>query len=297
YASLWSAHSSKNIKADYFIYGPGENKLLELFSNIFDLNIKIDAPLETVIKYNLPDYSLYDKMISGAVMTSRGCKFNCAYCASKKLFDEYISFPFDLTIKTIDYLVNVKKVSDIAFYDDALLENSENHFIPLLKKILERKFNCRFHLPNAIHIKYITDEIAELLKQTGFDTIRLGFESSDKKWLSDSGYKYKSNEFENAIKSFEKAGLNFSNIAAYVLVGLPEQTKQSLQETISYVKNHSIKLDYAFYSPLPHTKYWEKSVELFPQISGEPLLTNSSVFPVLTDLFFDRRKKCNEYLL
>ena len=290
YASIWPAHCSKNIKADYFIYGLGENKLIELLSSIFDLNIKSNAPLETLIKYNVPDYSLYGAMISAAIMTSRGCKFNCAYCASKKLFDRYISFPLDLTIETIDYLVNVKKVSDIAFYDDALLEDSENHFIPLLKKILERKYNCRFHLPNAIHIKYITNEIAELMKQTGFDTIRLGFESSDTKWLSDSGFKYKSYDFENAIKSFERAGFDFSNIAAYILVGLPEQTKQNLDETISYVKKYSVKLDYAFYSPLPYTKYWEKSVELFPRISEEPLLTNSSVFPVLTGMFFDRRK-------
>ncbi|MBP7654127.1 radical SAM protein [Candidatus Dependentiae bacterium] len=297
YNTLWNAHSKKIINADYFISGAGEIKLIELLNDILCLNIEMDKNLENTIKFNVPDYSLYHKLISGAVMTSRGCRFNCNYCASKKIFNGHIKFPVEAAVDTIDYLVNERGVFDIAFYDDALLEDSDNHFVPIMQEILRRNIKCRFHLPNAVHIKYVTEKIALLMKQAGFDTIRIGFESSDINWIKGSGAKYSNSDFENCIKSFENAGIDFSKIAAYILTGLPGQTLENIKETVSFVNQYSINCDYAFYSPMPHTVYWEKSVEMFPQILNEPLLTNSSVFPVLSGLFFDRRQKKNRQFI
>jgi radical SAM superfamily enzyme YgiQ (UPF0313 family) len=71
-------------------------------------------------------------------------------------------------------------IADFAFYDDALLVSSKTHMGVLLEEIARLNLPIRFHTPNAIHVREITKSIAKLLRQTGFQTIRLGLEAADK---------------------------------------------------------------------------------------------------------------------
>ena len=53
-------------------------------------------------------------------------------------------------------------VNNIAFYDDALLIDPSKHFIPIMKEVIKKGIHCNFHTPNAIHIKEINEEVAEV---------------------------------------------------------------------------------------------------------------------------------------
>jgi len=287
YATLFENHAKLNSGADFIITGPAESKLPELLAEL--LHTQTFSPKTNCIEKNLPDYSLYDRLFSAAVMTSRGCGYSCSYCASKFLFNNFIQFDIDVCANFIESLVIEREVNDIAFYDDALLKNSAIHFIPFLKKIISKNLKCRFHLPNAIHIKLITDEIAELMFNAKFDTVRLGFESNDFSWLEGNSPKFDKNDFENCIRILNKAGIK--NYAAYLLTGLPDKNNFETDSAAAYLESLGVKTDYAYFSPLPHTGYWKKSVAAFPQIENEPLLTNCSVFPVLSGSFKNRRKK------
>jgi hypothetical protein len=41
-------------------------------------------------------------------------------------------------------------------------------------------FKVRFHCPNGIHARFIDDELAYLMKKSGFITLRLGLETIDR---------------------------------------------------------------------------------------------------------------------
>jgi len=47
----------------------------------------------------------------------------------------------------------------------------------LLREIIDRKLNIRLHCPNGLHAKFVDDEIAYLMKKSGFVTIRLSLET------------------------------------------------------------------------------------------------------------------------
>ena len=64
------------------------------------------------------------------------------------------------------------------FYDDALLYRAEESFLPL-QKLYKRTTPLRFSPPNSIHARYVTREIAELMRECNFETLRISLEFSD----------------------------------------------------------------------------------------------------------------------
>ena len=61
------------------------------------------------------------------MLTSKGCPFRCSYCASSSLYTNFSQRPPDEVIGEIEYYQKDLGVTDIAFYDDALLVNDHNH--------------------------------------------------------------------------------------------------------------------------------------------------------------------------
>lgn len=92
-------------------------------------------------------------------------------------------------VEEIEYWTSQFQVKNIAFYDDALLMEPSKHIIPILKEIIKRGIKCNFHTPNALHIREIDQEAAELLFRSGFKTIRLGLETSNEATQIETGGK------------------------------------------------------------------------------------------------------------
>jgi radical SAM superfamily enzyme YgiQ (UPF0313 family) len=55
--------------------------------------------------------------------------------------------------------------------------NADSHIKIILKEIMKSGFKVRFHCPNGIHAMFIDDELAYLMKESGFITLRLGLET------------------------------------------------------------------------------------------------------------------------
>ena len=71
----------------------------------------------------------------------------------------------------------------------------------LLEEIIDRVPGVRFHCPNGLHARQITQEMADLMRRAGFSTIRLGLESSDAVRQQESGGKVTSDEFARAMEN------------------------------------------------------------------------------------------------
>ena len=69
-------------------------------------------------------------------------------------------------------------VQDIALYDDAFLVDPARHALPILEAAAERVPGMRWHTPNGLHASSIDRSVASAMKRAGFETIRLGLESS-----------------------------------------------------------------------------------------------------------------------
>ena len=183
-------------------------------------------------------------------------------------------------VDEIEYWRNHIGIFDFSFYDDALLVNPGELAIPMMKEIISRDLDCRFHCPNGLHLRYIDEEMATLMIQAGFITLRFGFESSDNQNQIETGGKVKNSHLEEAVFHLKAAGYQTDDIGVYLLCGIPGQTFSDVLESILFVKRCGAKPVIAEYSPIPGTELWQASIETSPYpIQEEPLFHNNSLLP------------------
>jgi hypothetical protein len=122
--------------------------------------------------------------------------------------------------------------------------------------------------------------------KTGFQTIRLGLESSDPHLQNKTGNKVTKKEFIRAAAALKKAGFSEKEVGVYVLAGLPGQEFQSAYDTVRFVQDQGLRPYVAEYSPIPGTSLWQEAVQWsrFP-IAEEPLFHNNTLLPCQWEKF------------
>lgn len=280
YATLCHDHAVRNSGAEMVFAGKGEKDILRIIKDFtgFSADMKFDP--ENPDSYPYPAFDLEEQLSFIPVLTSRGCPFSCSYCASHFLNPERMLRSPGSVIDEIVYWNGKYKVKDFAVYDDAFLTDAKNHAIPILEGIIEAGMDLKIHTPNAIHIREITERMAELMFKAGFQTIRLGLETTlfDKRDGLDC--KVTEAEFRRAVLFLKKAGFSKKQVGAYLLAGLPGQSAEAIRESIKTVKEAGITPVPTYYTPIPHTELWKDAVlSSRYDLESDPVFTNNAILP------------------
>lgn len=225
-----------------------------------------------------PALDLYARPGYAVSLTSTGCPMNCDYCASSALWPCFSQRPVEEALEEIAFQISRGDIHDVAFYDDALLIGSADHFIPLCRKLGERFKNLRYHTPNGLHVREISPEVARLMAALDFSTIRLSLESVDSEVTRSGSEKVSRRHFREAVQNLVAAGFEPGRIETYVLVGLPGQSAGSVIDTIRFAASFGARVKTAQFSPIPKTALFDRCAELAPELRFEPLLSNNTVF-------------------
>jgi len=280
YARLCHEHARIHSGADHVAVAPAETGLLSLVQKFtgFSAPSKFDpADLDS---YPYPALDLQTKINYVPLLTSRGCPFDCAYCASHFLEPRRLVRSPESVIEEINYWHRNFNIRDFVLYDDAFLVDAKRHAIPILEGIGRSRLDLRFHTPNALHIREIDATTARLMYQAGFRTLRLGLETAEFAQRQDLDVKVSETEFKRAAKCLLAAGFKKSQVGAYLLVGLPDQKLSAVEQSIKTVSDSGITPVPAYYTPIPHTALWPKAVAASRyDIAADPIFTNNAVFP------------------
>ncbi|OGP53742.1 MAG: hypothetical protein A2Y65_01495 [Deltaproteobacteria bacterium RBG_13_52_11] len=279
YATLCTEHAEGNSGADFICRGWGEIQVLELLEGLTGIAPSALPDLNNLDTLPSPAYGLYPHIDYCCCLTSRGCPFQCTYCASPLLNPRFIKRSPAQVVEEIARWVVEYGVEDIAFYDDALLIDHQ-FAIALLQGIGVSGIKARFHAPNGLHSREVTDEVAHLMHQVGFATVRLGLETSSHERQLATGGKVNNEEFQLAMQNLQRAGYVPGEIGTYILAGLPGQEREEVEETIRFVQACGARPYLAEYSPIPGTSLWEAAVQCSPfDLAHEPLLHNNTILP------------------
>ncbi len=279
YATLVPQHAQKTVQPDVLIRGEGEPQIRNVLAQYFD-DLPDGTPNpDNLDTYPLPAYDLYPRLRSLPILTSRGCPFRCTFCASFLVAGKFRKRAPEAVVEEIAGYYRRYHVRDFAFYDDALFVDKNRHIISILEGLLSLGLPLRFHTPNGLHAREIDADLARLMVETGFQTIRLSFETANPERLRDMNSKVTPDDLANAVDSLEAAGFPRKRIEVYVLVGLPGQSPDEMVRSILLVHRLGVKMRLANFSPIPGTVEWERAREAgLVDDETDLLWTNNSVF-------------------
>jgi radical SAM superfamily enzyme YgiQ (UPF0313 family) len=285
YATLCPGHALTS-GADVAIAGPGEKQLPVLMHDFLGDEPSFLPDADDLDSLPYPALDLLPIKDQFPILTSRGCPYNCVYCASGLLASNFRQRNPDKVVDEIQFWHRRFGVSQFSVHDDALLENRDEMVIPMLKEIIKRRLTCQFHCPNGLHISQITPELSRLMHRAGFATIRFGFESSSPTTQSTTGGKVNNDQLQAAVRYLAEAGYRPADIGVYLLCGLPGQDASEVRDSIHYVQSHGARPIIAEYSPIPGTALWDAAVNgSHFDLTGEPLFHNNSLLPCSGEKF------------
>jgi anaerobic magnesium-protoporphyrin IX monomethyl ester cyclase len=243
---------------DAICLGEGEEALLELIQKgapqgIRNLGYRRNGavvleplrPFVDITKLPFKDYEIFDfqQMIDAkdgwvGLTASRGCPFRCTYCLNHRIMTLYKAHghlpktylrrhTVDQMIAEIDYLLShYRNIKMFIFDDDIFTFDREwlHEFSLRYKKLTKIGFVC-----NA-HAKVFDEEMARDLQGAGCRIVKFGIESGSDTVRRDVLHRYMTND--DIARAFEAAHRYGLHTSAFVMMGLPHETRDDLMETM-----------------------------------------------------------------
>lgn len=227
----------------------------------------------------LPYWEGYARLSVGILKLAQGCPFRCTYCSVPQVEPDFKLNDQSQALEELSEL-HARGVRNVAFYDDALLYKADHMLLPFLDAVRRRPWvgQVHFHTPNALNARFINQEVAVAMVQSGFRTFHLGFESSAYEWQKKTGGKVYAHEFARAVQHLVAAGAERQNIVAYLIAGHPAGD-QNLEASMHAVHDLGVRVMLSEFSPIPGTPDGE-ACRSFLDLD-EPLWHNKTVCPML----------------
>ncbi len=256
--------SLQESNADFVILGEGENAVLKLISDLqkniqkktyYGNPVDLDK-LPLPARYLLNPQNYY-KEAFGYIMTSRGCPYNCIFCASHTLWGKKIRFR---NIKNIvNEIVQIQNKYDLNVFriaDDLFPINYKR--VKSFADELERK-NCKINFRCGSRVDTISWDILLALKDAGCKEISFGIEAGSQRILNliDKGITLK--KIRKTIKLTKKMGIK---TIVYFMIGHPTETLSDINDSISLIDElDADRTLLNLVTPLPGTKLVDYVIE------------------------------------
>lgn len=271
---------------DVFVLGEGELTVLELMKDVElskvngiaylkNNKVVINPPRAMIedldilpfpARHLFPDMKNYNlgfdwegKKPAAMVFTSRGCPFNCIYCASKVMWKRKVRFrSAENVLKEVDFLVKKYGVKEILFYDDHFTLN-KNRLIAICEGLIKKQKEYKVSWCCLSRTDSLDLEIAKLMKKSGCHMISFGVESGSQTILNAMDKNVLVKDIINTFKICKKAGINTKSSFIF---GGPEESYSTVKETQDLIKK--ILPDYVWFfimTPMPGTKLYQLHVE------------------------------------
>lgn len=183
----------------------------------------------------LPAYHLipqtYRGIISFArIYTSRGCAYNCAYCADTLWNNRKpIHQTLDRTIKQVEAMHNLFDI-DLFYVGDESFTYNKSYVQDFGAEMVKRKFKWI----SQTRTDLITPEILNIMKESNCKLIKFGAESANQHLLNKIRKGITVESIRDACRMSKDAGLN---VLLYWMVGLPDESSVTAENTIKYAES------------------------------------------------------------
>jgi radical SAM superfamily enzyme YgiQ (UPF0313 family) len=187
-----------------------------------------------------------------AVLTSRGCPYDCIFCHNTWKNMPYRFNSPERVVSEISELSRIYGVKAVFFIEDNFFVNK--------KRVIEICFLLRQQGLNIIwganaRVDNIDLEMLKVAKDAGCRQITFGFESGSQRILDILNKKTTVEQNKRAIELCNQAGIIPQGT---VMIGNPQETIDDIRATQQFVRDCDIRsLGVCITTPYPGTKLWE----------------------------------------
>lgn len=165
-----------------------------------------------------------------AMITSRGCPYECIFCDHGIFGVSYRSFSPARIVDEAEQLVNRFGARDIAFVDSL--------FMPTVKRVRDiveemQRRKLRVHWTCTIRANVATREILDEMKRAGCWRVRIGVESGNEEVLKFIRKRVTKDQVRKVARNAHAAGLHPK---AFFMIGHPTDTEATIRESIAFAK-------------------------------------------------------------
>jgi len=267
----------ENPDIDYVVSGEGELALTALVKNLKNRPVKpenipgiyyrkehqvLHNPPGPLIKNldDLPfaaldliidcDFKKYSRHMIG---TARGCPYNCSFCSDRRLWNNRVRRrSIDHVINEIKHLIKTRNPSGVDIIDGTFTYD-RSYAVQFCDRLIEEGLEFKWHC--TARYDNLDLQLIEKLKQAGCAALYFGLESGSQDILASIN---KRTTLKGIIETSEMVAQSGLTSIVSVLVGLPQETRQDLESTLSLMESLAADIfDINNYIPLPGTAFYD----------------------------------------
>jgi magnesium-protoporphyrin IX monomethyl ester (oxidative) cyclase len=191
--------------------------------------------------------------------TSRGCPHQCNFCSMKHMGGaKYRPLSAENVFKQIEHVNKKYGINYFKIMDDNFTFDKER-VIAICKLIIDSGMQLYFETPNGLSCKTLDAELLSIMRKAGFIRIAVAVESGSDYIRNEIMRKHTTKQqILDAFDIAKKVGIQAK---AYFIVGMPEETEESLNDTKDLIERISVEsINLSVITPLPGTRLFEQCV-------------------------------------
>jgi len=154
---------------------------------------------------------------STVIMGSRGCPFNCAFCASNALWTRNVRWrSVENLVEEIRHVINVHGVKTFRFSDDNMTSNKKR-----LLDFCDRVKDLGIRWRMSVRVDSLDDEVLKAVREAGCADVNLGVESFDPDVLVAMN---KMVSPEDSIDAIQRVASHGINARLLMMISTPGET-------------------------------------------------------------------------
>lgn len=188
------------------------------------------------------------------MMVSRGCPFDCTFCASFITKGRQVRYrSVDNVIEEIRLLINDYGIKEIQFIDDNFTLK-RSYVRELCARIIDEQLDFSWCCPNGVRLDTLRPKMLGLMKAAGCYSLSVGIESGSQRVLDFTKRDTPMKMIRDRVEMINEAGIDTTG---FFILGFPTETPHEMEQTISFALSLDLKrANFMNYHPFPGTESW-----------------------------------------